>query len=61
MVKSTTKEPRKKLVAVRLSRDELRMAEALADKDGVSVSDVIRMSLRRQHEARFPPRKEKTT
>lgn len=41
-------------MAVRLSRDERQMAKALAGADGVSVSDAIRIAIRRQHEARFP-------
>jgi antitoxin component of RelBE/YafQ-DinJ toxin-antitoxin module len=40
-------------VTVRLSADEHRFAVALAEVDGISVSDAVRMSITRAYEARF--------
>jgi hypothetical protein len=40
-------------VTVRFSADEHRFASKLAEVDGISISDVVRMSIRRAYEARF--------
>ena len=50
---------RNKLVALRVSPDEVAMLQDLADADGVNHSTAIRMALRRTHEARFGARKPK--
>jgi hypothetical protein len=39
--------------AVRLTATEASFLAALAEADGLSVSDALRLSIRRQHEARF--------
>jgi hypothetical protein len=41
------------VITVRLSRDERQMVKALAGADGVSISDAVRMSVRRAHAERF--------
>jgi hypothetical protein len=40
-------------VTVRLSVDEHRFAVELAEVDGISIADAVRMSIRRAYEARF--------
>ena len=45
------------VVTVRLSRDERNMLKALAGVDGISLSDVVRMLVRREHASRFGQRK----
>jgi hypothetical protein len=49
------RENRETSVTIRLSAAEHTMATELAADDGISVSDVMRMSLRRAHEAKFGP------
>jgi uncharacterized protein (DUF1778 family) len=44
---------RDEVMTVRLSRDERNMVKGLAAADGVSLSDAIRMSVRRAHAERF--------
>jgi hypothetical protein len=41
------------LVAVRLASHEFDMMKDLADVDGITYSDVIRLSLRREYERKF--------
>jgi hypothetical protein len=41
------------VMTVRLNRDEKKMVAALAEADGVSASDAVRMALRRVHAERF--------
>jgi antitoxin component of RelBE/YafQ-DinJ toxin-antitoxin module len=45
---------RNAVITVRLNKDERNMVKALAGADGVSISDAVRMSVRRAHETRFP-------
>jgi hypothetical protein len=45
---------------VRMSGDERRMLEALAEDEGISASDYVRMSLRRAFTERFGDKKPKT-
>ena len=40
-------------VSLRMSPNELRLLKALAEMDGISQSDVLRMLLRREWMARF--------
>lgn len=42
------------VMTVRLSADERKALAALADADGISASDVLRMLVRRAHAERFP-------
>jgi hypothetical protein len=44
---------REDVITVRLNKDERRMVSALAGVDGISISDVVRMSIRRAHADRF--------
>ena len=44
-------------ITVRLARREKKMLDELAQADGVSASDAIRMAIRRQHESRLDARK----
>jgi hypothetical protein len=46
-------EKRDEIVGLRLSTDELSKLRTLADTDGISQSDVLRMLLRREFAARF--------
>jgi hypothetical protein len=50
---------REDVVTTRMRRDERQMLEALAEADGISKSDVVRMLVRRAHAERFgsKPRK----
>lgn len=50
---------RENTLTVRLSRDEQHMVKALAAADGISVSDVVRMLVRRAHRERFGEAKTK--
>lgn len=52
-----TTQERDDVVTVRLSRDERNMLKALAGADGISLSDVIRMLVRREHASRFGQKK----
>lgn len=45
------------VVTVRLTRDERRMITTLAEADGISLSDVVRMLVRRAHAERFGRKK----
>lgn len=45
------------VVTVRLTRDERRMISTLAEVDGISLSDVVRMLVRRAHAERFGRKK----
>ena len=40
-------------VTIRLSADEHRFAVELAEADGISISEAVRMSITRAYEARF--------
>lgn len=44
---------RENAITVRMSKDERRMLDALAEADGISISDVVRMLVRRAHADRF--------
>ena len=47
---------------LRMSADERRMLEELADREGLSASDKIRQLIRREHAATFgeePPKRRK--
>jgi uncharacterized protein (DUF1778 family) len=44
---------------IRVSDDEERMLKALAEHQGLSVSDVIRQYVRRAFAEAFPPKKTK--
>ena len=50
-----TPESRNEPVSLRMSSGELTMLKALAEIDGISQSDVLRMLLRREWLARFGP------
>jgi uncharacterized protein (DUF1778 family) len=49
------------VITIRLTRDERMMVGALADADGISISDVVRMALRRTYAERFADKKTKKT
>jgi antitoxin component of RelBE/YafQ-DinJ toxin-antitoxin module len=46
-------------VSLRVNDDEQRMVKELADADGISISDVVRMLVRRAHQERFGVKKPK--
>jgi uncharacterized protein (DUF1778 family) len=48
---------REDVITVRLTRDERNMVKGLAAADGVSISDAVRMAVRRAHEQRFAGQK----
>lgn len=50
---------RTKALNVRVTDDEDRMLKALAEHQGMSISDVIRQYIRRAFLEAFPPRKRK--
>jgi hypothetical protein len=50
---------RNKLLNVRLTEDEDRMLKALAEHQGLGISDVIRQYIRRAFSEAFPPKKTK--
>jgi uncharacterized protein (DUF1778 family) len=43
-------EPREKAVTIRMSEDEAAMLRAVAEAKGLSISDVIRQYVRREHD-----------
>jgi hypothetical protein len=43
---------RRETMTLRLSQEERMMLQKLADLDGISISDVVRMSLRNQYRLR---------
>lgn len=40
---------RDQVITVRLTREERQMLQTLAENDGISISDVVRMLVRRAH------------
>jgi hypothetical protein len=48
---------RKRMLNVRVTDDEMRMLQELADVAGLGVSDTIRQLVRREHEAKVKPRR----
>ena len=52
---------REDVVTVRMSRDERRMLQELADADGLTVSAAMRMMVRRIHSERFSATKKPKT
>ncbi len=50
---------RTRMLNVRVTDDEDRMLKALAEHQGMSVSDVIRQYIRRGFAEAFPPKKPK--
>jgi hypothetical protein len=48
---------RPRALTVRISEEELVMLQELAEHEGVSASDYIRLHLRRDHKAAFGDRK----
>ncbi|HEX3345100.1 MAG TPA: hypothetical protein VHS09_11040 [Polyangiaceae bacterium] len=44
---------REDVITVRMSKDERKMVTILAEVDGISISDVVRMLVRRAHGERF--------
>ena len=52
---------RDKSLRVRVAADELRMVQELAEADGLTASDYVRLFIRRAHAERFPaPKRRKT-
>jgi len=50
---------RTKTLNVRVTDDEDRMVKALAEFQGLSVSDIVRQNIRRAFAEAFPPKKAK--
>lgn len=48
------RETKSERVDLRMSKSELAMLDAVADADGISRADVVRLLVRREHAARFP-------
>jgi hypothetical protein len=44
---------RTELLTIRVTEDEMRMLKELADVDGITASDVVRMFVRHTHAERF--------
>ncbi len=51
---------RDKKLTIRVSEEEIAMLESLAEADGVTVSDYVRLFVRRVHAERFSDKKPKT-
>lgn len=54
--------PRDEKFQLRLTGDERRMLEAIAERDGLSAADIVRQLVRREYAAGFgaaPPKKPK--
>lgn len=54
---------RERSIRVRVSDEEREMLHALAESDGVSASDYVRLSIRKDYAERFggkPPKNKKT-
>jgi hypothetical protein len=47
------------VITVRLTADERVMVGRLADEDGISISDVVRMTVRRAYIERFGAKKKR--
>ena len=47
------------VITVRLTASERKMVGSLAEADGISISDVVRMSVRRTFAERFPDAKQR--
>jgi hypothetical protein len=45
------------VITIRLTREERDMVGTLAKADGVSISDVVRMAVRRRYAERYPDKK----
>jgi uncharacterized protein (DUF1778 family) len=50
---------RDKMLNVRVTDEEDRMLKALAEHQGLSISDVVRQYIRRAFAEAFPPKKSK--
>jgi uncharacterized protein (DUF1778 family) len=50
---------RDRMLNVRISDDEDRMLKALAEHQGMSISDVLRQYIRRAFAEAFPPKKKR--
>ena len=50
---------RDKKLTIRIAAEEIAMLAALAEADGVSQSDYVRLFIRRAHAERFPPKQRK--
>jgi uncharacterized protein (DUF1778 family) len=50
---------RTRTLQVRVTDDEHRMIQALAEHQGISISDVVRLYIRRAFADAFPPKKTK--
>lgn len=47
---------RERILSVRVSNEEFEAATRMADEDGITVSDVVRMVLRREYARRYDER-----
>lgn len=50
---------RERVINIRVTEDEERMAKAVADHQGLSVSDIIRQFIRRAFAEAFPAKRSK--
>ncbi len=55
------REPKTGRVDLRMAPSEVEMLDELADADGISRADVIRLLVRREHAVRFPKATTKKT
>jgi antitoxin component of RelBE/YafQ-DinJ toxin-antitoxin module len=51
---------REYMLRVRMSEEEREMLTNLAESDGVTASDVVRLFIRREHEQRYGKKKRPT-
>jgi antitoxin component of RelBE/YafQ-DinJ toxin-antitoxin module len=50
---------RTRMLNVRIDDNEAEMLRALAEREGLSASDIVRQYIRRAYAATFPPKKPK--
>jgi hypothetical protein len=53
------KEPQTERLGLRITKSEARMLEELSEATGLSMSDVVRMAIRREHAERIGPKASK--
>ena len=62
MLNTTTvaRQTRDRIIGVRMNQQEAAVVEALAEETGLSMSDVVRLAVRKAHAPRFKRRAKKT-
>ena len=58
-VSSVARQSRVRIIGVRVSPQEAKVVEDLADEQGLNLSDIMRLALRRAYPERFPRTKKR--